>query len=201
MIGEANPIHVNHFTYRIEIDEMVFNLSVFSQDSKINLKEWDRLTRGRKDVPVLEDIYGINWIGLGARGHPDLQEALERNGIKADINNLTHMDLQIGNRRQVVSAAIPHSLDLANHSDERIIRSILAAIPEERVDSRFSMIEVDPSSESSRIKVIGSDKYSVITDSSNIGELKDVLSIEQHGEGRVKVTCRLVNFPKDLLIQ
>lgn len=201
MIAEENPIHVNHFTYRIKIGEMVFNLSVFSQDSKIDVIEWDRQTKGWKDVPVLQDVDGVNWIGLGARGHPDLQEALEQNGIKADINNFTHLDLQIGNRRQVVSAAIPHSLDLVNHSDERTIRSILAAIPEDRVDSMFSIIEVDPSTQSSIIKIIGSNKFSIITDSSKIGELKNISSIEQHGEGKVKVTCRLENFPEDLFIK
>lgn len=201
MIDEANPIHVNHFTHRIEIDGMVFNLSIFSQDSKIDLTEWDTKTRGRQDVPVLQDINDVNWIGLGARDHPDLQDALEHNGIKADINNLTHMDLQIGNRGQVVSVAIPHSLDLVNHSDERTIRRILAPIPEDRIDSRFLIIEVDPSSASSRIKIVGSNNYSVITDSLKIDELINIINIEQHGEGKVKVTCRLNNFPEDLLIK
>ncbi len=203
MIGEVNPIHINHFIYRIKIDEMVFNLGVFSQDSKIDLMDWDKQTKGLQNVPVLRDINDVNWIGLGARGHPDLQEALERNGIKADINNLTHMDLQIGNRGQVVSAAIPHSLDLVNYSDERTIRRILAPIPEDRIDPKFSMIEVDPSSTSSRIriKIVGSNKYSVITDSSKISELINISSIEQHAEGKVKVTCKLENFPEDLLIK
>lgn len=201
MSEQPTGLNGEHFIDNIQNAGMEYNLSVYPQGSNIELSDWDRHTRNKRglDIPILQDVEGIYWIGLGASRHVDLQASLKRNGTVAHINNLTHMDLTIGGRRQVVTAGIPHSLDLANHSDERAVNTILSMIPKERIDSNFKMIEVDPSSSVQRVKVVGSDKCVAIVDSSRISEFKNVIAIEPHDKGKISITYRIENFPEDLL--
>ena len=200
MTERTNIAKINHFKDQIQQYGMDFNITVHSQESKIELPEWDRHTRWNgTEVPVLEDISGTIWIGLGARDHLDLQASLLRNGIESEINDLTHFDLRIGKRRQAVSIGIPYSLDLENHTDERKLMRVLNAIPEERIDSAFKVIEVDLTSSVQRVKVLGSDEYTTVIDTERIGELKNIVSIQQHDQGKVRVVCKLENFPKELL--